>query len=208
LPPFDSFWSALPVVLTWLMTGAIGLHPTALPVAPGERLFNPALGSFRTAGVARASHLEIIRFAASNRLCVDLRYGGEVRRIEPYSLRRTTDGNILLYAIRSHDGELRSYRTDRIQGAQATNQTFVPRFSIELTPSGGGAISPVVRTSTPRAPYRSSTRRTPGTTYIYQCPYCSKKFRRNKPSSRLNQHKTGYGSSCSGRTGYLIDTIY
>ena len=35
-----------------------------------------------------SSPLEAIRFAAANRLCVDLHYLGGVRRIEPYSLRR------------------------------------------------------------------------------------------------------------------------
>ena len=72
------------------------------------------------------SYLEIIRFAASNRLCVDLEYQGSVRRIEPYSLRRTRDGNIVLYATRASDGEHRSYRIDRIPGARATGRASLP----------------------------------------------------------------------------------
>jgi len=47
------------------------------------------------------STLEIIRFAAANHLCVDLRYDGSVRRIEPYSLRQTAEGYFVLHAIRS-----------------------------------------------------------------------------------------------------------
>src|SRR5207249_9258342 len=66
------------------------------------------------------SNLEIIRFAAANHLCVDLAYDGSVRRIEPYSLQQTAEGNYVLGAIRSDSGEYRSYRVDRMQGATVT----------------------------------------------------------------------------------------
>ncbi|MBK7186390.1 MAG: WYL domain-containing protein [Ignavibacteria bacterium] len=56
--------------------------------------------------------------------------------IELYSLRRTKDGNLLLYAVKHQTGEIRAYRVDRIHGAQATDTVFVPRFVIELTRSG------------------------------------------------------------------------
>ncbi|MFV1984350.1 MAG: WYL domain-containing protein [Thiohalomonadales bacterium] len=80
--------------------------------------------------------LEIIRFAAANRLCIELEYDNSHRIIEPYSLRKTKDGNILLYAVRHEDGLPRSYRIDRIQGATATKVTFMPRYAIELTVYG------------------------------------------------------------------------
>lgn len=44
--------------------------------------------------------------------------------------------------------------------------------------------------------------------YIYQCPLCQKKFRRDKMDGRLNAHKNDWGGQCSGRTGYLVDTKY
>jgi hypothetical protein len=62
--------------------------------------------------------LEIIRFAASNRMYVDLDYGSQTRRIEPYSLRQTRDGNVILHAVKAATGEHRSYHVDRIQGAR------------------------------------------------------------------------------------------
>lgn len=40
--------------------------------------------------------LEVIRFAAANHLCLGLGYGGSTREIEPYSLRKTRAGDILL----------------------------------------------------------------------------------------------------------------
>ncbi|MCY4419992.1 MAG: WYL domain-containing protein [Gammaproteobacteria bacterium] len=88
------------------------------------------------------SYLEIIRFAASNRLCVDLHYQGSTRRIEPYSLRRTKSGNIILHAHNLDKDEHRGYRVDRILGANVTNQTFRPRFLIELTPAEPVRIAP------------------------------------------------------------------
>lgn len=54
--------------------------------------------------------IEVIRFAAANRLCVDLEYNHKHRLIEPYSLRRTRDGYLLLYGVRHQDGQQRSYR--------------------------------------------------------------------------------------------------
>ena len=157
------------------------------------------------------SFLEVIRFAASNRLCVELDYQGSTRRIEPYSLRRTGEGNIVLHAFNTDKSEHRSYRVDRIAGARTTNQTFVPRYEIELTPEGpvhikaasrsvaasfGGAASRPVRTS------RRSTSSS-GPTYVYECPYCSKRFNRNQHNAVLNPHKNKQGYPCSGRHGCM-----
>ena len=104
------------------------------------------------AGSSAQTHLEVIRFAAANRLCVDLDYRDESgqrrsRRIEPYSLRRTSDDNIILHAWNIDSNGHRSYRVDRIQGAKATNQSFVPRYEVELTPSGPVSIPPTVQRS-------------------------------------------------------------
>ena len=53
------------------------------------------------------------------------------RTVEPYSLRRSQDGNLLLYVI-NDVGQLRSYRVDRIRGASIQPDTFVPRYIIEF----------------------------------------------------------------------------
>jgi predicted DNA-binding transcriptional regulator YafY len=84
--------------------------------------------------------LEVIRFAAANHLCVDLTYDGSVRRIEPYSLRQTAEGNFVLHSLRSDSGEHRSYRVDRILDALVTGQSFSPRYLVELSPGAPLAI--------------------------------------------------------------------
>ncbi len=208
LPSFESFWSTLPDLFNWLATGAAPATPAIAPIGPGEVLLRPPVGALRGAGVPASSHLEIVRFAASNHLCVNLLYNGSVRSIEPYSLRRTGDGHVLLYAIRSNTGELRSYRVDRIQGATVSAQTFTPRFAIELTPTEMGGIPALPPRSASSHSFVRRARSRSGPIYVYECPACGKRFRRTKANSRLNPHKTKYGLPCYGRSGYLTDTIY
>ena len=44
--------------------------------------------------------------------------------------------NIILHAHNRDKDEPRSYRVDRIEGANVTGETFNPRFAIELTHAG------------------------------------------------------------------------
>ena len=88
---------------------------------------------------------ETIRFAAANRLCVDLSYQGSHRLIEPYSLRRTKDGNIILHTVGNDNGEAQTYQIDRIEGASATKIPFIPRYAVELTPVGYQSIASAAR---------------------------------------------------------------
>jgi hypothetical protein len=53
------------------------------------------------------------------------------RRVEPYSLRYTQDGNLILFVVNDY-GQLRSYRVDRIAGIRPTTATFTPKFRIEF----------------------------------------------------------------------------
>jgi DNA-directed RNA polymerase subunit RPC12/RpoP len=157
------------------------------------------------------SNLEIIRFAAANYLCVDLAYEGSVRRIEPYSLRQTAEGNYVLGAIRSDSGEYRSYRVDRMQGATVTSQVFKPRYAVELTSSGPLNVAP--STAMPRIPRmprirRASRIRHQGPTYVYRCTVCGKTFNKRKMDGSLNPHKNRQGYPCYGRYGTYVRTKY
>ncbi len=53
------------------------------------------------------------------------------RLVEPYSLRRTQDGNLVLFVVNDR-GELRSYRVDRIAGVRPTAEPFRPSFLVEF----------------------------------------------------------------------------
>ena len=217
LPSVASFWNALPEFFAWLRTGVAPALPATYPMAADETVLRDRTLRLQISGRAR-SYLEIIRFAAANRLCVDLEYRRSVRRIEPYSLRRTRDGNIILHATRAADGEHRSYRVDYIEGARTTGQSFIPRFAIELSPQGPAVIPPTAARSEGR---ETGSRRarlgwgmpgsavwTGGPRYIYECAYCGKRFTRKKRASRLNPHKDKSGIRCPGRAAVLVDTRF
>jgi predicted nucleotidyltransferase component of viral defense system len=218
LPPIGAFWNELPGFFAWLEEGVVPVAPAAYQMAAGEETIRERILRFPVAAV-RQSDIETIRFAASNRLCVDLDYQGSTRRIEPYSLRRTRDGNVILHAFNVDRGEHRSYRVDRIEGARATDQSFVPRYAIELTPSGPLTIPPTTTGEPSRSgfgprPLQSPRSRNPalrspaGPTYVYECMYCRKRFNRKKQTTTLRPHKDKSGFPCPGRTAYFIETRY
>ena len=212
LPPFESFWDELPEFLTWLKTGQPARAPAPFAGAPGEQVLRarvlrlPPSFPVHLASSLQAN-LDVIRFAASNRLCVDLAYQGSVRRIEPYSLRRTQEGNVILHAHNRDKNAHRSYRLDRIQDARVTNETFKARHAIELAPSGPVIVPPTTLRTPAVQPRRRRTRAT-GLTYVYKCGYCGKRFYRKTGTSRLNKHKDKAGNPCPGRAAYHVDTRY
>ena len=223
LLPFERFWHELPEFFAWLEGGMALAIPAPYRRAVGEELIRERALPLTISGVVRSS-LEIIRFAASNRLCVELDYQGSTGLIEPYSLRRTKEGNVILHAHNVDRDEHRGYRVDRIQGARVTDKTFTPRFEIELTPTGPVVIAPTptrekagsilgARSSArPRHPRPALTSRSfdspSGPTYVYECSICGKCFNRRKQTTALNPHKDKYGYPCLGRYAQWIDTRY
>lgn len=223
LPPYESFWDALPGFFDWLHGGAAPAMPAAFATGAGETVLRQRNLRLPASGRAQ-SIIEIIRFAAGNRLLVELDYQGSARRIEPYSLRRTQNGDIILHAHNVESDQHRSYRVDRMEGARVTNTPFTPRHAIELSaqgpilapptaarPQGFTVRAPAVRSRslTPRRAKVTPRSRPFGKpVHIYQCPMCNKKFRRDRMDSRLNPHKNDWGGQCSGRTGFFVETKY
>lgn len=137
LPPFDSFWNELPAFFAWLEhPERITVALPSIPVKVGAGLVT----SFRS-GMPSFGNLDRVRFAAVNRLCVELDYrkeNGERKTylIEPYSLRVTADNNVLLYGVKLPEAQIRSFRTDRIISAAITERVFAPRYAVEFIPAG------------------------------------------------------------------------
>jgi len=80
--------------------------------------------------------MNVLRYAAANRLKIQIDYRAEIgrsgpRNVEPYSLRRTREGKIVLFVV-NDVGQLRSYRVDRIAGIRPTSIPFIPRYQVEL----------------------------------------------------------------------------
>lgn len=237
LPSMESYWDALVEFFEWLEGRRELARPALGVVSNSGDLYRPTYGQLGLRTRSGGS-LEVIRFAAGNHLCVDLDYtanSGErnSRIIEPYSLRRASNGNILLYAVRADNGEIRAYKIDQINDASVTNQVFTPRFQVELSPAS--SVSPIpsstgssthlgiparsrnteigrssVRRKIParKRPARKMRGISKSATHIYRCPVCRKTFRRKSMNSKLNPHKDKRGWPCSGRTGFFEKTVY
>jgi hypothetical protein len=147
---------------------------------------------------------------------VELLYSRKRRLVEPYSLRRTKDENLVLYAYERDSEQIKAFRVDRIDGIHVTNTPFVPRYAVEL--SGSGPISAPALERPTRVPRISAARpsRSPGSaakklaafgpTYMFQCSLCGKRFNRKSFDATLNPHKNKSGWDCAGRTGLYLGT--
>jgi predicted nucleotidyltransferase component of viral defense system len=207
LPPVGEFWEALSEVFSWIASGAEIPERAQIQHATGEVTIRSRVLPM-SLPIRSRSTLEIMRFAASNHLCVDLTYDGSVRRIEPYSLRQTAEGNYVMHAIRSDTGEHRSYRVDRMQAATVTSQVFSPRYVVEINLAGPLTIAP--STARPRMismPRSRSTKRH-GPIYVYRCTVCRKTFNKGRMDSSLNPHKHPQGYPCPGRIGVYVRARY
>ncbi len=199
LPPVGDFWAAIPEIFEWIINGAAPVERGRIDPSGKTRTVFGRVLPMKIPAATRAI-IEIIRFAAANYLCVDLEYDNRLRRIEPYSLRETQDGNFLLHAIRAESDQNRAYRLDRIKAAAVTDQAFVPRYLVELTLEGPLPIAPSADRS------NSSRATNSGPIYVIQCPICDKTFQRKSMTTALNAHKNQIGNACSGRTG-IFDHI-
>ncbi len=131
LPPFEMFWEALEEVFAWL---AGTLTRRRLRRAPSRDQLDTWRPPHAIVSWRRGAPLELIRYAGANRLKVEIDYrpaeGYPGRRlVEPYELRRTSAGNLVLLAVNGQ-GETRTYRVDRIAAARPSNRPFTPRYIV------------------------------------------------------------------------------
>lgn len=199
LPPLDGIRSRVVASLAWIDESVVSAPtaPPVFPASPDQQIVAPAGGTFW----GSAGPLELVRFAGSNRLMITFSYHGKPRTAEPYSLRRAGTGNLLLYAWEEEDGHVKAFKVPEMSGLAVTGTTFVPRYLIELNAIGS------TKRSGPRQSASSPGRAASGPTYVFQCPYCQKSFRRNRNDPRLRAHKRPEGTmDCPGRQGYLVRT--
>ena len=202
LPPLQAFLDELPLLFGWLDGTAEFEDLPPLPATEGEEAWSPP-PTVATWGVRIP--LETVRFAATNHLCVELRYEGSWRLIEPYSLRRSSAGRLLLHAERADGSGHRTYGVDKIAGLQVTTTPFRPRYPIEFSSQGPLHAPPQSRTSAGSATRSFSSRgRRTTTVYLYQCSRCGKEFRHSQRNSALRPHKNPHGYPCPGRHGRYV----
>ncbi|MEK7171339.1 MAG: nucleotidyl transferase AbiEii/AbiGii toxin family protein [Patescibacteria group bacterium] len=124
LPPYEHFWDALSGFFNWLHGAPIIQAPSIEVREVIDTSWTPP----PTASHWHGAPVEAIRFAAANHLCVKLGYQGTTRLIEPYALKKTAEGNIVLTAIKHDTRENRVYRIDRIESAETTQIPFDARI--------------------------------------------------------------------------------
>lgn len=194
LPPLAHYWDRLPELFNWLAGRVERVVVAALAGGGGETVWAPSPTAWSWGS---GPALEPIRFAGANRLCVDLGYHGSLRRIEPYSLRVSRAGNLLLYGLRVDGRGIRAYKVDEIASVSVTTQPFTPKFLVQFRPTGGLQAVPV--SSGPRG-----FPRVPSTRYRVACPVCGRTFARKRAGTKLNPHKDQFGSPCRGRRGRQV----
>jgi hypothetical protein len=206
LPPVDDMLAGIEATLKWID----GPTPEAAPVLASaswdasEQTLAPAGIRYWGGGV----RLEAIRFAGANRLLVRFAYHGSERIVEPYSLRRASTGNILLYAWERGLG-IKSFNTAKIENLRLTETPFVPRYQIEFAADRFGPVRPSAvpaRHVVPSWPgFPASSRRSRSSrVYVFKCSSCGKELRHTRNDPSLRKHKTPSGGNCSGRRGRLV----
>jgi predicted nucleotidyltransferase component of viral defense system len=205
LPPFEEFLVELPLVLDWIdgrKVEQIEAFSESDDEETEERIVQESVEAMTVPGPG-ASMMEKVRFAASNRLLLQLGYNGSLREIEPYAFARSADGNLLLRAIKAQTGESRAYRWDMIQSLEVSSKPFRPRYQVEITSAGYQPVHQLTR-----APRSSGARRLValGTTHVFKCSSCGKQFRRKSMDGNLKVHKAPSGSVCYGGYGRFLRT--
>jgi len=136
LPPYHLYWEALDDFFSWLEEK---VEPKVLPPVPPDKSDDVSWSLPATVFAwGQGIPLEPIRFAGVNLLCIEIDYRKlncerTHRLVEPYSFRRTLNGQIILYAHDRNRRALRSFRVDRILGITVTSVPFRPRYRVEFT---------------------------------------------------------------------------
>lgn len=203
LPMFEDFWQELPRLFDWLRRKVTIAPLAAVGMGREEQPYTEWTPPPMVHTWNLPVPLEIVRFAAANQLCVRLSYKGRGRTIEPYSLRRTRDGHLLLYGFELESGQIKAFRVDRIEGVEAAKRAFTPRYRIEFSATGTMAARPAVSARRSVAPPSQSR-----PVYVVECPVCHRRFRRKTRTTNLATHKNEYGGKCCGRQGRIVATDY
>ena len=97
----------------------------------------------------------------------------------------------------------------KIQGLEVLEQTFEPRYLIELTKAGeaagGDYFSRGFASGTRGARGGRLATLRHGWRYTVECAYCSRRFKRMRRDTALKPHQDGYGNKCFGQRGMIVD---
>jgi predicted nucleotidyltransferase component of viral defense system len=133
LPKLDDMLRRLPDLLQWIDEPTVILPEMTLAAPPiSEETVSVAPAGIQYWGTGQP--LEVIRFAGSNRLLVEFDYHGIHRFVEPYSLRRASTGNLLLYGWERGETHIKAFNVAKILNIRSTDISFAPRYRVEFAP--------------------------------------------------------------------------
>lgn len=181
--------------------------------------------SYRDNGYAQFTYFNAeqrtaIMHAGRTQTLLKIRYSGEDRVVEPYSLkyqmRRDGVAREYFFAQKLSGGGsapgIKMFTADHMQSVENTEQTFEPQYQIEMSKAGEMPEKPYLFDPNKplRTPRRTKRRRYVGTRlkYIYRCSYCGRQFTKTTQSPLLGPHKTKGRNACGGRAGYFVESRY
>ena len=154
---------------------------------------------------------------------VEVVYDGYSRIVEPYSLsykiRKDGVAREYLYVYDRTGGRsgpgIKCFVADKIRSIKNTKERFEPRYPVELSRASEYGDKRYFSSRSSALAYRVYGSQAPsvwnyshGITYVVECLYCGKRFRRKKHDTRLRNHKDSYGNPCFGRVGEVVDEVY
>jgi predicted nucleotidyltransferase component of viral defense system len=155
-----------------------------------------------------------------------IRYKGEERMVEPYSLkyqqRRDGVAREYFFAYKISGGSsgpgIKMFVPEHMQTIENTDTKFTPRNQIELSKAGEMPENRYL--FDPNKPLRSpsKTRRVrvggvgfsgvSGPRYVFRCSMCGKQFTKGTYDATLRAHKGKNGYPCYGSFGLYVTTRY
>lgn len=144
LPSAESFYYDLRSALSWWIdeqSTEINLPPISNlmeeKIMPRAPFSEPATLKANKISGEQDYIIDQIRYAARNRLCIKIHYHNATHLVEPYSLRQSRTGNLLLYVYElqkeyTRTEEIKAYEIDEITNSEIIQQEFSPRYVIEL----------------------------------------------------------------------------
>lgn len=169
--------------------------------------------------------------AGSKQQLLRITYDGHERIVEPYALsyKRPSEGYPREYFYvwdrtggASGTTGIKSLVNPKVTNPEILEETFTPRFEVELSKSGEmlensyfgknkTRTTTKIRKRTPQSINRLRTRSSTysgGPLYVVKCTYCNKEFKRKTSSTTLNPHKDKWGRNCFGRSGFFVRWDY
>lgn len=162
-----------------------------------------------------------IMHAARTQTLLRIRYKGEERLVEPYSLKyqQRKDGveREYFFAHKLSGGEsapgIKMFIPENMESIETTETKFQPRHQIEL--SKAGEMPEDRYLFDPNKPDRAPRARKLRTTswgsvlkYSYRCSSCGKQFTRSTQDATLRAHKSKNGYPCYGSYGIYVGSKY